>query len=321
VVGDFTLDAYWHADMTRSELSREAPLHARPVVRERYSPGGAANTAWNVADLGAGETYALAILGRDWRGALLTDALARAGVRLEHAVIRNDCVTPLYGKVWLEAHGQSQEDARLDFIQPEPYSPAAEDALIAQLDAAAGSLDALVVADYFTQGVITPRVRAALVEIAARCAGLAIVVDSRLRIREYPGMALKPNDIEAVAALDITIDLRGLADLEGLARAGAAWQAAQRRPLFITLGPRGCLVLSEGGGAEHVPTVHVPPPIDTVGAGDTFISALACALAAGATPAEAAALANLAAAVTIRKLRVTGTASPAEILAVWDEAA
>ena len=52
VVGDFTLDGYWFADMTRSILSREAPLFPRPVVGEQYSCGGAANVAWNLAALG-----------------------------------------------------------------------------------------------------------------------------------------------------------------------------------------------------------------------------------------------------------------------------
>jgi sugar/nucleoside kinase (ribokinase family) len=172
------------------------------------------------------------------------------------------------------------------------------------------------VADYITQGVITPRVRAALIEIAAEHPHLVVVVDSRVRIGGYPGMSLKPNDVEAAAAL-------GLADLGGLpvlASAALAWQGKQGKPLFITLGPRGCLVISDGA-AEHVPTVNAPPPIDTVGAGDTFISALACSLAAGASPAEAAAVANLAASVSIRKLRITGTASPAEVLAAWEGAA
>jgi len=59
--------------------------------------------------------------------------------------------------VILEAHGQAQEDARVDFIQPEPYPSGAEDELIAQLEAAAPELDALIVADYITGGVITPR--------------------------------------------------------------------------------------------------------------------------------------------------------------------
>jgi sugar/nucleoside kinase (ribokinase family) len=138
-----------------------------------------------------------------------------------------------------------------------------------------------------------------------------MVVDSRLRIGEYPGMALKPNDVEAAAALGVaSLDLTGLAD----------WQRVQGRPLFVTLGPRGCLAVHDDGLA-HVPTLDVPPPIDTVGAGDTFISALACTLAAGATPVEAAAVANLAASITIRKLHITGTATPAEVLAAWDGAA
>jgi len=315
VVGDFSLDAYWHADMARSELSREAPLFVRPIVRERYSPGGAANAAWNVADLGAAQVDALTILGRDWRGALLGAALERSGVRLDRAVIRDDCVTPLYGKVFVEAHGQAQEDPRLDFIQPAPYPAEAEDRLIAGLRSAAEELGALIVADYITQGVITPRVRAALIEIAAERPRLVMVVDSRLRIGEYPGMSLKPNDVETAAALG----LPEMESLPALADAARPWQEKQGKPLFITLGSRGCLVLSDGE-AEHVPTVDVPPPIDTVGAGDTFISALASSLAAGASPAEAAAVANLAASVSIRKLHITGTASPAEVLAAWESA-
>jgi len=317
VVGDFSLDAYWHADMTRSELSREAPLFVRPIVREHYSPGGAANAAWNVAALGAARVDGLTFLGPDWRGALLIEALARAGVSLDCAVTHPALTTPLYGKVFLEAHGLAQEDARLDFVQPGPYPADAEDALIAQLRSIAPELGALIVADYITQGVITPRVRAALIEIADRYPRLIVVVDSRLRIREFPGMSLKPNDVETRAALGVTDADAG--DVVALAGHAATWQQTQGRPLFITLGPRGCLVV-ESSAATHVPTVDVPPPIDTVGAGDTFISALASALAAGASPVEAAALANLAASVTIRKLHITGAASPAEILAAWDGA-
>ena len=51
VVGDFALDGYWHVDMTKAQISRETPLFNRPVVAESYSPGGAANVAWNLAAL------------------------------------------------------------------------------------------------------------------------------------------------------------------------------------------------------------------------------------------------------------------------------
>jgi rfaE bifunctional protein kinase chain/domain len=316
VIGDFSLDAYWYADMTRSELSREAPLFVRPVVRETYSPGGAANAAWNAAALGVGEVYALTVLGDDWRGALLRQVLEREGVRLDHTLFRPDCVTPMYGKVMLTAHGVQQEDARIDFINPCALTGEIEDALIAATAALLPRLDALIVADYNTQGMITPRVRAALNRLAVEHPRVVFVVDSRTRIAAFEGMVLKPNDIEAAAVL-FPGEPAGAVTLERLAEAGRGWQRSNGKPIYITIGPRGCLVLWEGGAA-HLPGVPVPPPIDTVGAGDTFISALASSLAAGASPAEAGAVANLAAAVTVAKLHITGTASPAEIVALYN---
>jgi len=98
VVGDFSLDAYWHADMMRSEISREAPLFVRPIRagalfagrrgqcrlecgRPRRGAGGRVHHPW-------ARLARRAALGR----------LERAGVRLDHSVTREDCVTPMYGK-------------------------------------------------------------------------------------------------------------------------------------------------------------------------------------------------------------------------------
>jgi sugar/nucleoside kinase (ribokinase family) len=68
----------------------------------------------------------------------------------------------------------------------------------------------------------------------------------------------------------------------------------------------------------HIQAVKVPPPIDTVGAGDTFVAALAACLAGGASEFEAGMVATLASAVTIKILRMTGTASPSTILKEYD---
>jgi len=93
VIGDLGLDAYWYADMTRAQLSREAPLYGRPVVREGYTPGGGANVAWNLAALGVGAVYAVGVLGSDWRGDLLRQKLIEVGVHIEPVLIRADWVT------------------------------------------------------------------------------------------------------------------------------------------------------------------------------------------------------------------------------------
>jgi rfaE bifunctional protein kinase chain/domain len=316
VIGDFTLDGYWYADMTRSVLSRETPLFPRPVVRETYSCGGAANVAWNLADLGAARVFALTVLGQDWRGDLLRRVLAEARINLDLTLTWPEWSTPFYGKVVLTGPGTRQEDARLDFINTHALPPEAQTALLAQVETCLPELDALVIADYQSFGMATPMVVAALNNLAKKYPRVVFLVDSRDQVSAFQGMVLKPNDIEAGRWLFSERRPDEVSQVD-LAQAGVRQQAGLGHPLYITLGEKGCLAFFNGE-TWLLPAVAVKPPIDTVGAGDTFLGALACALAAGAAPWEAGLFANLSTGVTIKKLGVTGTASPEEILALAD---
>jgi hypothetical protein len=82
--------------MTRAQLSREAPLFNRPVVAETYSPGGAANVAWNLADLGVGEVHAITVLGADWRGSILRDIFHRLRIQMKRLRYACEFVGPAY---------------------------------------------------------------------------------------------------------------------------------------------------------------------------------------------------------------------------------
>ena len=317
VCGDFVLDGYWYADMTRSQLSRETPLYNRPVVSETHSPGGAANVAWNLADLGVGTVQAISIIGADWRGGLLKNILGGLGIRCENLLERPGWKTPFYGKVILTGWDTRQEDARLDMINPDPPAASDEDSLIESLRVIGPQLDALIIADQIPQGVITERLSEALLELAKVHPQVILFADSRDRIQRFQTMVIKPNEIEASQLFypgqppaSITIDQLGMAAIILTERT--------HRPVYITLGKMGCLVC-EGGRVIRIPAVDVPSPIDTVGAGDAFMASLAAGLAAHATPYEAGCLANLAAAVTIQKIGVTGTASPREILDLWEK--
>jgi rfaE bifunctional protein kinase chain/domain len=314
VIGDFTLDGYWHADMTRSVLSRETPLFPRPVVGERYSCGGAANVAWNLAALGLSEVRAFTVLGDDWRGDLLQRVLQEAGVRTADVLSASSWATPFFGKVILEAGEIHQEDARLDFVNPGSLPAESEEALLAQVEKALPELDALVIADYQANGVVTDLVREELNDLAQEHPGVLFAVDSRERIDRFPGMVRKPNRLEAAGWL-FPGRAPELIGMEEFAEAALYPQVDCGCPLFITLGKEGCLVV-EGGESHLVPAIPVEPPVDPVGAGDTFLAALSAALAVRAGSLEAARLGHLAAAVTIRKLGVTGAAAPEEIISV-----
>jgi len=325
VVGDFTLDGYWFADMTRSVISREAPLYPRPVVSEQYSCGGAANTAWNLAALGPVEVRAFTVLGDDWRGELLLRALRQAGVDPRDVLTAPGWSTPFFGKVILQANKLEQEDARLDFINTTPIPPESEASLLASVESALPELAALIVADYQPIGVITDWVLQGLNELARRFPQVVFTVDSRQRIGSFEDMVRKPNELEAAHWMfpDRAPELIGLDEyaeaalrtqVDCVPRLEGRLEDYRGCPLFITLGERGCLVVSNGE-SQLVPAAPIFPPIDPVGAGDTFLSALTLALAAGAAPTEAACLGHLASAVTIRKLGITGAATPEEVLA------
>lgn len=314
VMGDFCLDIYWHAEMARSRLSRETPRFPLPVVREAFSAGGAANVAWNLAALGVGSVEAVAVFGDDWRGGELRRILAeRHGVDLRCVVTAPGRFTAAYAKPIRQGFQGEQEDSRLDFINVAPAPRELEDHVLAHLAESLPGLDALIVADQLDGGLISPRVRERLLALAAEHPDVVVIADSRNHIGEFPGVVLKPNELEAARVFRPDIAPEAITD-DVLRDSGRRLSQRAGQPVFLTVGDRGVFVF-DGGRWDHVAGFPQPPPLDIVGAGDTFLAALAAALASGAAPTEAAELACLAASVTVRKLGITGAASPGEIRA------
>jgi rfaE bifunctional protein kinase chain/domain len=318
VLGDLALDAYWTIDMTRSRLSRETPLFPRPVVSECYAPGAGGNTAQNLAALGVAQVQVFSVIGEDNWGDRLLSALKEGGIAPDGVLRSASRRTTAYIKPLLTGYDAQQEDARFDFENPTKLSPALEDALLARLEAALPDLDALIIVDQLDlEGVVTPRVRQRLNALAADAtetgARPVFVVDSRLNIAAFHGMALKPNRVEAYRALHPAGDPRS-ASISDMETIGLELSRRAGQPVFVTLGENGALVC-ESGQARRIPAGPTCPPLDPTGAGDTYCAALTAALAAGASAGRAAQVAGLAAAVTVEKLRQTGAATPAEILA------
>lgn len=304
VLGDFCMDIYWHADMTRSVLSRETPHFPLPVISEVASPGAAGNVAANIAALKPKSLTVLGVIGKDWRGNMLKAALDNLGVK--NRLIESDGrVTNAYIKPMLHGYGEAvQEAARLDFENDQAISAWAEDQLIEAIEAAAKELDVLCVCDQMVNGCVTARVRECVMRLSQN--GLKVIADSRSNIALYQQVIVKPNELEAANALD------GMNNPETACR-----MLAQRngRPTIVTVGEQGCY-LSDGQSVQHIEAYPAKPPFDICGAGDTFLSAFACAYGGGAELSDAARLGNMASSVTIRKLGMTGTASREEIRAI-----
>jgi rfaE bifunctional protein kinase chain/domain len=315
VIGDFALDAYWHVDMSKSELSRETPLFNRPVVDERYTPGAAANVAENFSALGVKKINGFTLIGDDWRGQLLINQLRESHINLDHAIITPDYTTLFYAKIMLTAHGLEQEDSRLDFINTHDMCSQIEEQLFENFQSNISTHDVIAIADYQPTGIVTEALRNRLNGLAQQHPEIPFIVDSRDHIFEFEHMILKPNDVEAQASsnnLNSPID-----SPSPLIAIGKTHAQRTQKPLYITRGAQGCLVFEHETWVE-LPAIHLTPPVDPVGAGDTFLAAVSCCLGAGATPTEAGQIASLASVVILKKLRTTGSASPQEIIEVFD---
>lgn len=316
ILGDLCLDAYWNVDMRKSTLSRETPFFPMPVTGERYSPGGAGNVACNLQALLQHSPEVIGVTGDDWRGGILRGVFQRMGISTEHILTSGNASTNTYIKPVRHGYGACRvESERLDFVNSEPLCTEDEEQVLASLRAMEGKLHVLCVSDQMECGCITPRIRDEINAMGRR--GMRIIVDSRDRIGLYSNVLIKPNELEGARALNPDAVLQEGAGIDVLSDIARKLGEKTACRVLMTMGGSGCMYVA--GEEEHIcPAFRVEGPLDICGAGDTFMSALACAWAAGAQMEEAMQIANLASSVTIQKIGVTGTAVRGELLAAWD---
>jgi len=153
-------------------------------------------------------------------------------------------------------------------------------------------------------------------DVIASHPGTAFVVDTRMSATAYAGAVLKLNVAEAVSRFDGAAAGPVLAPVPEDQVIDLAGRMARQtgKAVFITRGERG-IVAADDHGVYVTPGVDISGEVDPVGAGDTVVAAIAAVLACGEEPSVAAYVANIAASVTVRKLRATGTATPSEVVA------
>ncbi len=304
VIGDIMIDRYLYGDTDR--LSPEAPV---PVVtlRERTAKlGGAANVAANVASMGA-SCLLVGTVGDDADGAAIRQELVVARLDGRHVV--TIAGRPTTSKTRIIARSQQivriddEVDALLDGADLDRLTRAAREAL--------ADADALLLEDY-NKGALAPALIAEVMALARR-RGIPVVVDPKYRqFFAYAGATVfKPNRRELESALGAAVDLQNRNALPDVLKRLSVDN------LLVTLGADGMLLVTKDGSSLRIPSI-ARDVYDVSGAGDTVTAWLGTALAAGASLAEAAQLANYAAGVEVGKPGVA-TVSPEEVLAVHAE--
>jgi D-beta-D-heptose 7-phosphate kinase/D-beta-D-heptose 1-phosphate adenosyltransferase len=303
VLGDVILDRYVSGQASR--LSPEAPIPVLRPLRSHATLGGAANVALNVVTLG----------GRAWLCGVVGDDAAAAETRRLLAGqprIRADLVTasgrPTTAKTRFMVG--SHQLMRLDEETTSPIDDATAAMLLDRFEAGLAEADVVVLSDYAKGALCDAVLTEALAR--AKAAGRLVIADpKRADLAAYRGAdLLTPNELEARVATGINA-----ADDDGAERAGRiALAATDGRAVLVTRSERGLTLVCRDRPTLHVPT-RARAVADVSGAGDTLVATLAVALSAGADLAEAAALANIAAGVSVAKPG-TATVEASEVLGV-----
>jgi rfaE bifunctional protein kinase chain/domain/rfaE bifunctional protein nucleotidyltransferase chain/domain len=290
VLGDAVLDGWLSGPTTR--LSREAPVPVVDVRSEEYAAGGAANTAVNLAALGARVRF-LSVVGDDEDGVLLRRVLRAAGVSVEDVLVEPGRRTCAKRRISAAGHMIT----RYDTGDVGPVSGAVLARLTTRLHRLAGAADAVVVSDYGL-GVLPD----SAVEQVRLLGHPCVVVDARHPLRWAPARprAVKPNYDEVRPLLGPGQDRAE----QVVAAAPRVLEALGAELACVTLDTDGAVVLSAHD--EPVRLHARPQPHDhAAGAGDSFTAALAVGLAAGGRPALAASLAQAAAQVVVQRRGTT----------------
>jgi rfaE bifunctional protein kinase chain/domain len=312
VLADLVADEFVYGRVER--ISREAPVLILKHDTTDVRLGGGANAVHNIRTLG-GAPLPLGVLGKDEHGRRLRTLLRERGIATKGVFREEGYRTPVKSRILAgRAHSTKQQIVRLDRYAPLAPRSAARRAVGRALRSVRGPVDGVLVSDYGCGLLDPPLVRAAVA--FARRRRIPVTVDSRFALLRFRGMtAVTPNETEVEEALGVAIGH----DRRKLEAAGRALRERLRcQAVLVTRGGDGMALFERGRPPVHIGIYGTDQVADVTGAGDTVIAAFTLALAAGATPREAARLANYAGGIVVMK-HATATVSAEELAAAVRE--
>jgi D-beta-D-heptose 7-phosphate kinase/D-beta-D-heptose 1-phosphate adenosyltransferase len=309
VVGDAMLDHFVRGSVAR--ISPEAPVPVVDFEDENFMPGGAANVARNLTALQA-PTELLGAVGRDPAARQLKDLLSEYHIGCRGLL--EDAGRTTSVKTRVVAH--KQQVVRIDRETRDGLNASLTARLSGTVQSMIPGAAAVIVGDY-GKGVVTQPLLDAVKRIC-RAHGVWLSVDPKpVHHLNLSGLSLiTPNRKEAFELAGLPDETRHnnpFADTNLQRVAEQLLNDLRPAVLLITLGELGMLLCRHGQKPFHIPTV-AQEVFDVSGAGDTVIATFTLAIAAGASPLEAAIISNHAAGIVVGKIG-TATVAPEELLA------
>jgi len=293
VIGDAILDTYINGVTDR--LSREAPVPIINVQDQIHECGGAANTAINVASLGA-QTFFLSVIGRDGNGKEMMEVLKRNKVNIDCVIKDKNRLTLAKKRV----KAFSNILLRIDEGDTEDVSIETQKEIIEKVKKLYRMVDAVILSDY-GYGVITESLIDLIKRMQAKHPRILIVDSKDLRkFKSLNPTAVKPNYEETINLLKLPKLRNGKRITQILENGKKILEATGAQNVAATMDMEGTILFQKGKKPYHIPAI----PHDNknaIGAGDTFISAMTLSLCTKSGSPFCAEVASAAAAIVLRK--------------------
>ena len=306
VYGDVVADRFVYG--TPKRISREAPVLILRQYRDDVLLGGGGNAINNIQSLG-GLPIPVSVIGNDAPGNQVMEKMTAQGIDCSGILRVDRYRTPTKIRVLGGfPHGARQQIVRYDIEDTLEITEEESDRFAALLRDQMSFAHGALISDY-GYGVVTPRLAANLTAYATR---KPVTLDSRYNVLRYPDVtAATPNEEEAATAAGISLMENGDDHIKEVAE--TLQQSLDCEAVLITRGSRG-MALYERNARDliFIPVYGTDQVADVTGAGDTVIATFTLALAAGASYAEAAKLANYGGGIVVMKMG-TATVSNEEL--------
>ncbi|HSL89239.1 MAG TPA: D-glycero-beta-D-manno-heptose-7-phosphate kinase [Ignavibacteriaceae bacterium] len=292
IIGDMMLDIYYRGEVKR--ISPEAPVPIVEVENEFFRFGGAANCALNILSLG-GIPEPIGVIGYDSFGTIFTSLLSELHISSKGILVDENRPTTAKTRVIAD----KQHVVRIDKESKQNLNSDLSLQIFNHLEEIIDSLDGIILQDY-NKGVLNESLTQQIISLAQK-KNILVTVDPKFHnFFAYKNVTVfKPNRKEAEDVLGIKLKTK-----DDISQAGKIiLEKLNADSVLLTLGSEGIAVFEKGKPEKSMPT-KARKVADVSGAGDTVISTLTLALAAGADIIEASYLANYAGGIVCEEVGI-----------------
>ncbi|AEO07886.1 D-glycero-beta-D-manno-heptose-7-phosphate kinase [Buchnera aphidicola] len=284
VVGDLILDCYWYSKNHCKLLENNTPII--PIKKIKEQPGGAANVAKNIAEIG-GFCKIIGFIGMDYEGLILKRLL-------NHIKIYYDLISIKNNKTITKIRILSDEKQLLRVDLQEQYFTNDIDILHQKILDSLSKYKILVLSDY-AKGTLKNIKQ--IIHFTKKMS-IPILIDPKgLNFDKYSGASLlTPNlsEFEKIVG-------KCHQENDILEKGKQLLSKLKLSALLVTRSKNGMTLFQKQKKPIHFPASS-KKAYDVIGAGDTVIAIIATALASGYSLEEACFYANLSAGIVIKKI-------------------